>query len=235
MYTLEDLLEYIKTTLDSKCNIFLHGIETESHSEKEKLQSIMQNGLECNYFTIFRTVRELGKLETITADKFNYAFMSRGQDTAINLVLSIPDVLINEDEIIPLFPQDYGNSKDDGGVRTFLDVILSKGMSISIPREFIYGFYEMDLKTGEIRFFENDKFYSKLNEEEYKEFFESMKRNLECKGYGYLLELCKNPSKDNIDKAYKISGLLFFDEKSVSKNVIDKMNEYVTINKNRGM
>ena len=67
MYTRDDLLKYIKNTLDDKDNIFLHGIETESHSEKEKLQSIIQNGLECNYFTIFRTVRELGKLEKVTA------------------------------------------------------------------------------------------------------------------------------------------------------------------------
>ena len=75
----------------------------------------------------------------------------------------------HDDEIIPVFPQDYGNIKDDdGGVRTFLDVILSKGMGINIPREFIFGFYEMNLKTGAVRFCENDKFYSKLNKKNMK-------------------------------------------------------------------
>lgn len=236
MYTLEDLLEYIKTTLDSKCNIFLHGIETESHGEKEKLQSIIQNGLECNYFTIFRTIRELGKLETITADKFNYAFMSRNGDKAINVVLAIPDILIREKEIIPLYPQDYGNSKnDDGEVRTFLDVILSEGMSIRIPKEFIYGFYELDLKTGEVRFFENGTYYLKLSEEEQEKFFNDIKGKIRKQGYEYLIDLYSNPTKENIDRGYEISELSSFRDDGVAKKVIDKINENMKLNLKKGL
>ena len=236
MYTLEDLLEYIKTTLDSKCNIFLHGIETESHKEKEKLRLIMENGLECNYFTIFRTVRELGALSGLTEDKFKYAFMSRNGDKAINVVLAIPDILTRGKETIPLYPQDYGNSKnDDGGVRTFLDVILSENMNIKIPREFIYGFYELDLKNGEVKFCENEQFYLRLGEEEYNDFFESMKKNLEDKGYGYLIDLCNNPSKDNLDKAYNLSELSSFRDDGMAEKVIEKIEKNLNLNLKKGL
>ena len=224
MYTLEDLLEYMKNTLDNKNNVFIHGIETESHNEKEKLKSIIESGLDCNYFTIFRTIRELGKLEQVSEDKLNYAFMSREGGKAINVVLSIPDFLEYAGAISPLFPQDYG-CKDDGGVRTFLDVILSSGMSIKIPKEFIYGFYELDLKTGVVKFYENEQFYLKLDKKSQEIFFNDLKSKIKKQGYGYLIDLCSNPTKEKIYEAYKISELLSFSEEDVSKKIIDKIDE----------
>lgn len=226
----DDLLDYIKHTLDNNENIFIHGIEMESHREKEKLKLIIENGLDCNYFTIFRTVRELGKVKDINSDRFDYAFMSRNSDKSVNVVFAIPDMLVNGKDMIPLYPQDYGNNKnDDGETRTFLDIVLSDGVKIKIPKEFIYGFYELDLNTKEIKFCKNDKFYLNLSKEEYIDFFELIKSKVIDNGYDYLLDLCNKPSIDMLNKAYKMSEISSMVDDGISKNVIDKIKESLNI------
>lgn len=237
MAKVDELIIKIKNDCSLKDNVFIHGISLEKYGALDIARSIVSEGLNSEYFTMFRTVRELGKVNELESSKLRYSFLSRGMDKALNVLVVIPDFLKLGNSYLPIFPQDImsmTNNKNDGDSRTFLDILLfsMKEGKMVIPKEFIYGYYEIDLKTNEVVFVENDKYILNLNEDEYEKFYYKLTGKLKDAGYGFLLDLGENRDEKTLEKALKRSNNISLFDNGISKIVVEKMQQQFNIKRN---
>lgn len=234
MVKVDELVIKIKNDCDLKDNVFIHGISLEKYGSLDIARSIISSGLNSGYFTMFRTVRDLGKVNELESNELRYSFLSRGMDKALNVLVVIPDFLKLGNSYLPIFPQDLinkTNNKNDGDYRTLLDILLFsiKDGKMVIPKEFIYGYYEIDLKTNEVVFVENDKYIFNLNNDEYEEFYHELESKLKSAGYGFLLDLGENRDKKTLEIALKKSNNMALFDNGISKIVVEKMQQQFNI------
>lgn len=208
-----DLCKSLKDSLDGEYNILVHGIDKPNKDFTTVAKNINREGLKYQYITLYRTVRDFGKVKDLTPEQLKYIYGIDDNNLSTNILLAVPDYFLLDNSILPIYPQDkfkVDKSIDDGGFRSFFDVVVnfSKTNEHIIPPQFIYGYYTINNSNGQLSFVQNNQHFTNLDYEQKRDFEEKWKERIIDCGFQFLTELGREGQEIRIDTAKLVCDLM---------------------------